>query len=675
MENRMKKVNLTRLLVVSICCFITAGYAVSSIAKEAFRPQFHFTPEKNWMNDPNGMVYYNGEYHLFYQYNPEGDRWGHMSWGHAVSPDLVHWERLPLALPEKDGIMIFSGSAVVDWDNTSGFGKKGKPPLVAIYTGHREGHQDQRLAYSTDRGRTWTQYKDNPVLDINLADFRDPKVFWHEPSQQWVMVLALSVQKKVALYGSPDLKTWAKLSEFGPAGCTDGIWECPDLFQLPIEGETDVEKWVLIVNLNPGGPAGGSGCQYFVGEFDGIRFTDESSLTAQKNGDDASPSNEQIIDDFEGGSFAGWKIAGTAFNRGPQLAAGDSTGFVGSQVADSFGTSDSDEGSLTSPEFTIDHNVLSFRIGGGSHLGKMGINLIVDGNNVRTATGNNSPSLEMQSWNIREFRGQTAQVELFDRYSGNDWGHIIIDHIVLCDEVPASAGKDALWADFGSDFYAGVSWSDIPAADGRRIWIGWMSNWLYGETTPTSPFRSAMTVPRSLTLHRTPDGLRLAQKPVAEMAKLYDGPALKFPGGTFAEANAWLAKQKDLPMLLAVKMSFAGQQPFTITVETGPGEETAIICDPDVGKITVDRTRSGLTDFHDRFSGRHEAPLRIADDAFDLCLLLDTSSIEVFAQKGETVLTDLIFPGTDYRRLNLSADGGDGPAVRGITIQSLKSIW
>jgi fructan beta-fructosidase len=178
---------------------------------EPFRPQFHFTPEKNWMNDPNGLVYYEGEYHLFYQYNPSGDKWGHMSWGHAVSPDMIHWKHLPLALPEADGVMIFSGSAVVDWNNTSGFGKDGKPPMVAIYTGCRaasDGVQFECIAYSNDKGRTWTKYAGNPVIDINSKDFRDPKVQWYEPTKSWIMTVSLSAQHKVRFYGSPNLKDW-----------------------------------------------------------------------------------------------------------------------------------------------------------------------------------------------------------------------------------------------------------------------------------------------------------------------------------------------------------------------------------------------------------------------------------------------------------------------------------
>lgn len=242
--------------------------------REPFRPQFHFTPPRNWMNDPNGLVFYEGEYHLFFQYNPFGIRWGHMTWGHAVSRDLVTWQHLPPAIPETGGVMAFSGSAVVDRENTSGLGRGGEPPLVAIYTGYREAEkiQAQHLAYSLDRGRTWNIYAGNPVLDRSLADFRDPKVFRHEPTSAWVMVVALSADHKVQFYRSVDLKRWELAGEFGPAGSSEGLWECPDLFPLAIDGDPEQQKWVLEVDLGDNAVAGGSGGQYFIGDFDGYRF-------------------------------------------------------------------------------------------------------------------------------------------------------------------------------------------------------------------------------------------------------------------------------------------------------------------------------------------------------------------------------------------------------------------
>lgn len=253
--------------------------AKDSLYAELHRPQVHFSPREKWMNDPNGMVFYNDEYHLFYQYYPDSTVWGPMHWGHAISKDLIHWENLPIALyPDSLGY-IFSGSAVVDQNNSSGFGSKENPPLVAIYTYHsdekekqgRKDYQYQGVAYSTDNGRTWIKYDRNPVLkNQGIPDFRDPKVFWHKETSKWVMILA--VKDHVELWNSIDLKSWNKLSDFGLTyGSHGGVWECPDLFELPVQG-TNESSWVMLVSINPGGPNGGSATQYFTGKFDGTKF-------------------------------------------------------------------------------------------------------------------------------------------------------------------------------------------------------------------------------------------------------------------------------------------------------------------------------------------------------------------------------------------------------------------
>ena len=239
----------------------------------AFRPGYHFTPRRNWINDPNGLLWFDGEYHLFYQYNPNGAVWGDIGWGHAVSTDLQHWEELPVALHADEHTLIFSGSAVADTHNTSGFAGPGETALVAIYTACRRnpgGLQNQHIAYSTDRGRTWTKYAHNPVLDLGMAEFRDPKVQWYAPGGFWLMAVVLPELHRVAFFASDDLKSWRHLSDFGPAGATGGIWECPDLFPVEWQGGT---AWVLKVDVFDGHVSGSMGGQYFVGDFDGVRFT------------------------------------------------------------------------------------------------------------------------------------------------------------------------------------------------------------------------------------------------------------------------------------------------------------------------------------------------------------------------------------------------------------------
>lgn len=257
-------------LIIIGFIFYSHARAQPPLYKEQYRPQFHFTTPLHWINDPNGLVYNKNQYHLFYQHNPMGIRWGHMSWGHAVSKDLVHWQHLPLAIEEGKEIMIFSGTCVVDKDNTSGFGKLGKIPMVAIYTGHQEGiKQSQHVAYSLDEGVTWTKYDRNPVLDLGKKDFRDPKVFWYQPQQKWVMAVVLPIEKQIQLYSSPNLKEWKLMSSFGPNGDTTGIWECPDLFEVPVSNEPGKTKWVIMHSPAPY-------MQYFIGEFDGISFRNEN---------------------------------------------------------------------------------------------------------------------------------------------------------------------------------------------------------------------------------------------------------------------------------------------------------------------------------------------------------------------------------------------------------------
>ena len=236
------------------------AYASAVSLDHEYRPRFHFTPAKNWMNDPNGLVWHKGEYHLFFQHNPFGKQWGHMSWGHAVSKDLLNWEELPVAIEEDEDGAIFSGSAVSIGDE-----------IVAIYTRHTETHQSQCIARSTDNGRTFVKYKNNPVLNENKKDFRDPKVFKYE--DHWIMCAVQPWDHQVSFYKSSDLITWQHLSNFGPTAAIGGVWECPDLFPLTIDGQ---QVWVLLVSLNPGGLYG-SGTQYFIGDFDGTTFTPKYS--------------------------------------------------------------------------------------------------------------------------------------------------------------------------------------------------------------------------------------------------------------------------------------------------------------------------------------------------------------------------------------------------------------
>lgn len=284
----MNKYITTLIVALTVNSGLCAQMTSTVAEEKLYRPNFHFSPKKGWMNDPNGLYYKDGIYHMFFQYFPDGNKWGPMHWGHSTSKDLVKWEEQPIALYPDELGYIFSGSAVVDKKNTSGFGNGADNPVVAVYTYHdpkrekdrKTDVESQGVAYSLDNGKSWIKYSNNPVLkNPGIRDFRDPKVFWDTKRKQWVMTLA--AQDRAHFYASKDLKEWIFQSEFGKdSGGHGGVWECPDLFPIKVEGSNE-EKWVLIVNINPGGPNRGSAGQYFVGDFDGRSFTIDEHFSKQ----------------------------------------------------------------------------------------------------------------------------------------------------------------------------------------------------------------------------------------------------------------------------------------------------------------------------------------------------------------------------------------------------------
>jgi len=510
---------VTVMLVLGSCKnkeqkLTTTDTYMTDYYNETYRPQFHFSPEEKWMNDPNGLVYHQGVYHLFHQYYPDDIVWGPMHWGHATSKDLVHWEHKPIALyPDEHGL-IFSGSAVVDKNNSSGFGSIENPPLVAIYTYHlMEGEkagnldfQTQGIAYSLDNGDTWTKFEGNPVIgNEGIKDFRDPKVAWHEETQKWIMTLVAGDHAK--FYSSHDLKEWVLMSEFGKnLGAHGGVWECPDLFKLKVEG-TDEEKWVLLISINPGAPNGGSGTQYFIGDFDGKTFTSDQ--------------------------------------------------------------------------------------------------------------------------------------------------------------------KEDRWVDWGTDNYAGVTFNNVP--NGDRIFIGWMSNWLYANITPTEIWRGAMTLPRKLTLKKNAGDYRLFNFPVEGINAIVS-EKIHITMVVVAEANQLITEENFNQSEIRFTTS---SKDFQLKFSNDANDELLLTMTGEDKTFFLDRSKSGVVDFQEDF-GKEIQQMPVPDlpeGEYEVSIFIDWSSVEIFINSGQYVMTSQIFPNGNYTDLTIGNLGDSELSMNAFSINEVKRIW
>lgn len=462
--------------------------------REKYRPAFHHAPLWGWMNDPNGMVYKDGTWHLYFQHNPYGSKWQNMTWGHSSSTDLVNWKHHPEAI-EPDGIgTIFSGSSVLDPRNTAGFGKDA---IVSLYTS-AGASQVQSMAHSSDNGETFTKYPGNPVITLP-SEARDPNMFWYEPTKEWILVLAHPLEHEMLIFASPDLTHWQQRGSFGKGlGCQNGIWECPDLFELPVDG-SDQKKWVFLVNLNPGNPFGGSGTQYFTGTFDGTTFTPD------KDADGTVPTK---------------------------------------------------------------------------------------------------------------------------------------------------------WMDWGKDNYASVSFSDAP--EGRRVLLGWMSNWEYADRVPTRQFRSANTLPRDMSLFTGDDGrLYMAGAPSPEVNALR-GELWKKSGKTGLSAKP---RRFELPTAndgiceIDLTLTAGEASEVVMTLANKLGNEVTFIYNAAEKTLSFDRRNSGLTSFANEFPAITTAPVLKDHGSLTLRIFIDRASIEVFGNDGELQITNLVFPESPYSTLSIKSEG------------------
>lgn len=473
---------------------------------EQYRPSLHMTPESGWMNDPNGLVYFNGQYHQFYQYYPHDTVWGPMHWGHKTSTDLIHWqEHSPALLPDESG-MCFSGSAIVDWHNTSGLFEDGQPGLLAFYTSFiqpkvtladgselEDPIQQQSLAYSQD-GMTWTKYADGaPIIPARgNPDFRDPKVLWHEESQAWVMVV--SCGQHIEFYRSANLLDWRLVSEFGyrHGAHSKGPWECPDLFEMQIEG-SDATRWMLVVGIGEGAHCGGAGTQYFIGDFDGETFTNH-----------------------------------------------------------------------------------------------------------------NHP-------------------------------------------------ETVLWLDFGRDYYATQSFSDIPTQDGRRIVSTWMSNHQYSLELPTQAFRSSMAMPRELFLFESKAGLRVGQRFINELNKALSLDAQEiFP----SDEQAVSIYSQHKTMKFSAHCELEAEQTLHLNLyQDTPAFFEFKRSEKGIEVRSVRRGQFGKSRIDEYFPHDYRIELPV-DSTFQFEVLIDKGSVELLINGGEFSFTNLVYAKNTDASVVLSVDSG-----------------
>lgn len=627
-----------------------------------YNPVYHFYPS----GDPTGLFYLGGKY-----YN---------NWGTASSTDLVHWKRnisqnsrlndTTLSQAVRDSLRARttrlggSGTIVIDYNNTSGFGKDGKPPLISLWHNGVQPWSNQviGLAYSNDTAKTWTRYEKFPILDINNREFRDPCVFWHEPTKKWVMAIGLAEAPKVKFFSSPNLKEWTFMSEFGPWGAVGGVWECADLFPLAVDGNDSNIKWVLALSVQP------LNGQYFIGDFDGKTFTLDPSFARELSYDRYMPQGT-VLFDFERGMDL-WKTEGDAFSESPSNAAllnqGAAMGYFGRFYLNSAHNKGQSAGKQTSPAFTITKKYINFLAGGNHNPGNIGINLLVDGKPVRSETGNHSGGMQWYSWNVAEFLGKEAQIEFVDKGNGN----ILADQFMLCDEPAIPDREKAFWIDYGADFFAVRSWSNYANSEQRRIWTAWMGSWRYGGTEPV---RGLQTVPRNVELKTFSEGIRLVQSPIKELESLRKTPKTS---GEVVFEGVWKAEKlrpskNNYEIIVEIENVSAGE--FGVKIGVGDNQQTIVGYNAEDEEIYVDRRKSGLVNFISLFPGLHKGFLKNRTNTLKLHIFVDNSSIEVFANDGEASLSSKIYPDPSSTGIEFFSTKGK-VKIKSIKLWELESI-
>lgn len=646
------------VLILAIC--LIPIIKAQELRKEFFRPQFHLSPSYNWMGDPDGTVFFNGQYHLLW-------------WGHAKSEDLVHWTEYNLnAMNGGPGdFTYFTGSVVVDTANTAGFNTAEDTAMVAIYTMHYS-NDIEKVGLSISHNHSgFNYYEGNAVIDVEQKFFRDPSVFWHEETSRWIMAITRCDNPSVEFYHSSDLKTWDYLSKFNLRGAT-GWWEVPDLFELPLNGNENNKKWVLSCGIGP------NQIQYWIGNFDGTYFT----LDSLDNHFTGNNIPGEIFADFNGEDYGNWQVSGTAFGNAPAEGTLPDqqkvNSYIGKGLVNTYNGGDASTGKLISPEFTIEKRFINYLIGGGKSSSTQ-IRLIINNETVLSGTSlEDQESLRWDGWNVSDWIGAIAHIEIVDEATGG-WGHILVDHIVFS-EVLIDHGKEhANWFDWGKDFYAARTYRNYSHNENtNKIWIGWMGNWDYANNVPTVGWQGNQSIPRTLSLlYDEEAGYRITQTPIQALQTI--------------RIDNYTLSNKDIsgtmPMdgfqpdwnVFELKTSFkinSKDQVFGINLaEDGSGKKLVIGFDANTSQLYVDRRNAGTTAFSSSFPTICYAPVTIsADSILDLHIFMDQSSVEVFANNYQTVMSLLVYTKPSETGISLFSEN-ETTTLLDFQAWNINSIW
>lgn len=631
----------TLYIVASICFVLVGTSQLRAQYDEPYRPQYHFSPKKGWIGDPDGLVYHEGLYHLFW-------------WGHAVSKDLVHWEELPYPLAGGPGdFSYFSGSVVVDKNNDSGFGDDS---MIAFYTRHYPGDsipETQAISISED-GIEFNYYQQNPVLDIGKIFFRDPQVFWHDETKKWIMAVSLPAEQTVQFYGSKNLTSWSFLSDFKNLGVQNSFWECPDLFKVPIEGENEAYRWVLLIGRGP------NRVQYFVGDFDGEKFTvDQSTREYLQHGIGMSG---KVLEDFEGKDLE-------------TEASPDRKGYLGKGYLLAT-KQEGDSMVWESGKFRISNPAINFLISGDNDVRSQSIQLIIEGQTRKIATGHGDGLFRWNGWDVSQYMGKEALVRVVNQSTDTD-NALSVDQIMLSDQLHATNLEHGLWLDYGNDFYAARTWRDYDGNDKRKVMLGWMGNWEYANLVPSSWGKGFQSIPRTLKLRKTDIGYILAQEPLPQLDQLRSD--------IFELENVALDKALAIDEIesfnntyeMEAIFTFSGHSTLELELQKGQDRSLPITYDSQTKTFVVDRnntTNASNPEFLEKFESVMQAPVELNKNQLHLRIFVDRSSVEIFMENGAKVFSVLTYPGEKQNGIRLKSSGGKVMLTK-LKAWKLSSIW